>query len=282
MRRSLLPFLAAAVVSTAGPAAAQSLAFVEASSELDNGRPRSYAYNLVDGKDTTAWCSKPNPGAEKITFGFTKRATVTEIGVVVGAVKGGKIDKRRHRAAQIVVSDGRMERILPMRDEPGMQKVKLNPPAKGRMLVVEVRELHMGEAGTPVCVGEIFLKGGHVYTHSKIGREVRSLSTPARRMLHTWVDDVGAPERLLTFALNGKFYYEYTPLMEGKPIKLIGDWRASHRGLTLEWRGKKYHLKKRLTDIEGDFGASKQLTIQGKAPHSSLISDYQVAPPRLE
>jgi hypothetical protein len=279
MTARLVPFLALALLS-ASQAGAQSLAFVEASSELDDGKPRSYAYNLIDGKDTTAWCSKPNPGTERLVFGFTKRATVSEFGIVVGAIQGGKIDKRRHRAAEVVVSDGQVERILPMKDEPGLQKIKLNPPAKARMLVVEIRGLHDGEAGTPLCIGEIHLKGGRVYTGK--GKEVRSLPTPARRLLHSWVDDVGAPERTLIFGLDGKFRYEFTPLMEGKPRTIVGDWRAGSRTVTLEWRGKKYVMKKRLSKIDGDFGETQQMTLQGDAPHSSMNADYQIAPPQIE
>lgn len=279
MKTAFIPLLFAI---GALPAGAQSLAFVEASSELDDGRPRSYAYNLIDGKDTTAWCSKPSPSSSRLVFGFNKRATVTEIGIVVGAIKGGKLDKRRMRAKELVVSDGQVERTLPLTDTPGMQKIKLNPPATARMLVVEIRDFYAGDSGTPLCIGEIHLKGKRVYTHSKIASEVRALPTPARRMLHAWVDDPGAPERSLVLSLNGNFYYEYRPLMEGKPVKIVGKWKANHRNLTLEWRGKKYKLRKRLTETEGDFGASQQLSLQGDAPHSSMNTDLQIAPANLD
>lgn len=271
----------AALVSTG--AHAQALAYIEASSELDDGKPASFAYNLVDGKDTTAWCTKPNPaGEDRLVFGFTKSATISELGMVVGAVKGGKLDKRRHRAREVVISDGRVERIIPMKDTHELQVVKLDPPAKGRMIVVQIRQTYEGEPGTPLCVGEIHLKGRRAHTGAELARQVRSLPTPARRMLHSWVDAVDAPERSLQFALDGTFSYDYTPFIEGKPVRLRGKWKASHRALTLEIGSKSYHLKKVLSRIEGENGTSEQLTLSGDGPHPSLNHAFVIAPPTME
>lgn len=275
--------VAAVTAAFAAPGArAQSLAYIEASAELDDGKPASFAYNLVDGKETTAWCGKPNPSGERLVFGFTKPATVSEIGFVVGAVKSGKLDTRRHRAREVMISDGRVERTLPLKDSHELQKVKLDPPAKGRMIVVEVRETYAGEPGTPVCIGEIHMKGGRNYTGGDLARQVRSLPTPARRMLHSWVDAVDAPERSLLFSLDGTFSYDYTPLMEGKPVRLRGKWKASHRAVTLEIGSKSYHLKKVLSKIDGDEGLSEQLTLSGEGPHSSLNHAFVIAPPTME
>lgn len=275
--------VAAVVAALASPdARAQALAYIEASAELDDGKPATFAYNLVDGKDTTAWCGKPGASGERFVFGFTKPATVQELTVVAGAVKGGALDKRRQRVRELIVSDGRVERIIPMKDTHEPQVVKLDPPAKGRMIVVRIGQTYPGEPGTPVCVGEIQMKGGRDYTGGDLAKQVRSLPTPARRMLHSWVDAVDAPERSLQFALDGTFSYDYTPLIEGKPVRLRGKWKASHRALTLEIGAKSYHLKKVLSQIEGDEGASEQLTLTGDGPHPSLNHSFVVAPPTME
>jgi hypothetical protein len=264
-------------------ALAGNLAFLEASSELDDGRPRSYVYKLIDGKETTAWCSKPNAeGGETITLGFLKPDKVRELTVVVGAVRGGKLDKKRARAKLLSVSDGQMEQQFPLDDSAKPQKLKLNPPAKGRMIVVRIDEIYPGEPGSELCMGQMTIKGRAVYGGDNTGREVRSLPTPARRMLHQWVDEPSAPERTLILGLDGTFRYEFVPLMEGRPVKLVGKWRAGHRSLTLETRGKKYVLKKRLTEVENDYGKSQQMTLQGDAPHSSLNADFVIAPATLE
>ncbi len=281
LRGALGVALACSALGASG-AHAQALAYIEASSELDDGKPASFAYNLVDGKDTTAWCAKPGAGENRLLFGFTKPAAISEIGVIVGAVKAGAVDKRRQRARKIVVSDGRIERILPMKDSHEMQKVKLDPPAKGRMITVEVRETYPGEPGTPVCLGEVHLKGRRDYTGGGLAKQVRSLPTPARRLLHAWVDEVSAPERSLLFALDGTFTYDYTPFIEGKPVRLRGKWRASHRALTLEIGPRSYHLRKVLSKIDGDEGVSEQLTLSGEGPHPSLNHAFVVAPPTME
>lgn len=278
------PLGAAAVVAAlASPNAwAQSLAYVEASAELDDGKPATFAYNLVDGKDTTAWCGKPNPGGERLVFGFTKPATITEIALVGGAVKGGQLDKRRHRAREVVVSDGRVERVIAMKDSAELQAVKLEPPAKGRMIVVEFRQTYPGEPGTPLCVAEIQMKGSRNFTGGDLAKQVRSLPTPARRLLHSWVDAVDAPERSLQFALDGTFTYDYTPFIEGKPVRLRGKWRATQRTVSLEVGGKSYNLQKVLSQIQGESGSSEQLTLSGEGPHPSLNHAFVIAPPTME
>ena len=81
-----------ALLAWAAPSAAN-IAFVEASSELDEGRPATYGYNLVDGKDTSAWCSQEQPNNEAVMIGFDRRVKITKVGVIVGALKGGKIDQ---------------------------------------------------------------------------------------------------------------------------------------------------------------------------------------------
>jgi hypothetical protein len=281
-----LAIAVATVVSPAalwpGAARADVLAYVEASSELDDGKPSTFAYNLIDGKDTTMWCSKPGPTGGRLVFGFTDVVTINEIGIVVGAVKGGKLDTRRHRAKEIVVSDGRMERILKMKDVAELQVVKLEPPAKARMIVVEIRDTFAGEPGTPVCLGEVHLKGSRVFTHGDLSRQVRALPTPARRLLHAWVDQVDAPERSLLFALDGTFIYDYTPLLEGRPVKVRGKWRAGHTSLTLEVGSKSYTMQKRLSKVESGDGTSEQLALSGEGPHPSMSAEFQVAPPTME
>lgn len=271
----------AAALSSTG-ANAQALAYIEASSELDDGKPATFAYNLVDGKDTTAWCGKPGARGERLVFGFTKSATITELGVVAGAVKGNEVDKRRHRARQVVVSDGRVERVIPLKDTHELQAVKLEPPAQGRMIVVEVRETYPGEPGTPVCLGEIQMKGARDFTGGDLAKQVRALPTPARRLLHSWVDAVDAPERSLQFALDGTFTYDYTPFIEGKPVRLQGKWKASQRTVTLEVGGKTYNLQKVLSQIQGENGSSEQLTLSGDGPHPSLNHAFVIAPPTME
>lgn len=268
----------------AAPAAATSLAYVESSSELDDGAPATYGYNLVDGNENTAWCSRPGPGSAspEFVFGFAQPVTLKEVGLIAGAIKSGALDKERARARQVALSDGRVEVTLPLRDTAELQHLKLATPVKGRMFVLRIQDTYAGGPGSPTCMAEVQLRGAQAYTGGTIGGQVRALPIPARRLLHAWVDEVSAPERSLVLAVDGTFAYDFTPLIEGKPAKLRGRWRANQRTLTLEVGGKSYAMRKVLSEIETEDARGEQLTLSGEGPHPSLNASFVIAPPVFE
>lgn len=272
-----------AAASSATTARAEDVAFVEPTSELDDGRPASYVWNAIDGKDTTAWCSKQNPEGEALAFGFDAPVTVTQVGVVVGAVKSGDLDKARKRARLVYVSDQQQRREVTFKDEPGLQMVDLPSPAKGQRIVVEFAQFYEGGSpGAPVCVGEVVLKGkGGAMSGDRTGAKLRGLNTPSRRLLHEWLDDPSAPSKTLVFNLDGTFTYKYTPLLEGKPAKVRGKWIASGGSVTLEAGGKSYPMKTQLTAIDEGDGKTQQLTLSGEGPHAQIAGDYKLAPLKL-
>jgi hypothetical protein len=269
--------LFAALLLGAGGASAEALAFVKASSELDDGRPRSYAFNLVDGKPTTSWCAKPTDGELKIVFGFKKAMKVTRLSVVAGSVRGKAFDARRKHARVLGVNDGNHMREIKLTEQVGAQTVTLDPPVEGRQFAVTVLNARGGEG--PVCLGEITIKSTRgQLSGPSVGTKVRGLSTPARRMVHRWVDNVDAPERTLLLALDGTFTYRFEPLLEGKPVTLRGKWRGSHRWLKLEMGSKSFAMKKKMTRIDDGDQQLVQLSLKGKAPHPSLVSEFSPAP----
>jgi hypothetical protein len=278
------PMLLALVTTVASAAAlAEDVAFVEPTSELDDGRPASYVWNAIDGKDTTAWCSKQNPEGEALAFGFDAPVTVTQIGVVVGAVKGSELDKARKRARLVYVSDQQQRREVTFKDEPGLQMVDLPSAAKGQRIVIEFAQFYEGGSpGAPVCVGEIVLKGkGGAMSGERTGTKVRGLNTPSRRILHEWLDDPSAPSKMLIFNLDGTFTYKFTPLLEGKPAKVRGKWIATAGSVTLDVGGKTFSMKTQLTAIDEGDGKTQQLTLSGEGPHSQMAGDYKLAPLKL-
>lgn len=278
------PFTAVLIATVAASsAAAEDVAFVEPTSELDEGRPASYVWNTIDGKDTTAWCSKQNPEGEALAFGFDKPVAVTQIGIVVGAVKAGELDKARKRARLVYVSDQQQRREVTFKDEPGLQFVDLPSPAKGQRIVVEFAQFYEGASpGAPICIGEVVLKGkGGAMSGERTGTKVRGLNTPSRRILHEWLDDPSAPSKTLVFNLDGTFAYNFTPLLEGKPAKVRGKWIATAGTVTLEVGGKTFPLKTQLTAIDEGDGKTQQLTLAGDAPHPSMVGDYRLPPLKL-
>lgn len=275
--------LAVPLAVASAPAAAEDIAFVEASSERDDGRPATNMYNAVDGKDTTAWCTKGDDREPVLSFGFDQPVTVTHIGLVVGAVKGGNLDRSTRRARVVTVGDVEHRVEAKFRDEAALQVLELSPPAKGRRIVVEFPGVYDGQGDdAPLCIAEVVLKtGGRELTGNQIATKLRALNTPSKRLLHEWLDDVSAPQRTLLFNVDGTFTYRYEPLLEGKPARLRGKWTAVDRAITLEWGGKSFRLKSRLTKIDEGDGSTVELVVAGEPPHPSMAATYRPAPSRL-
>lgn len=267
----------------AAPAAAEDMAFVEASSELEEGRPATSVYNVADGKDTTAWCSGKDDQKATLSFGFDQPVVVTHIGLVVGEVKGGAIDKQNRRARIVFVGDAEHRVEAKFRDEPNMQILELTPPAKGRRIMVEFPGVYDGaRPDAPLCVSEVQLKSKELaLTGDRIAGKVRALNTPSKRLLHEWLDDPSAPQRTLLFNVDGTFSYKFEPILEGKPVKLRGKWTAVDRSIVLESGGKSFRVQSRLTKIDDGDEHTVELVLDGDPPTPSMAATYRPAPLRL-
>lgn len=282
--RRLSCLLLVACTTGAASALAEDIAFVEPSSELDDGKPATNVWNAVDGKDTTQWCAKADQGGSAIlSFGFDQPVTVSHIGLVVAAPKGETLDKQNKRARVITVGDIEHRVEARFKDAPGMQVLELSPPVKGQRIVVEVLETSDGASpNAPLCIAEVLLKkGGTGMTGAQIATKLRSLNTPAKRLLHEWLDDPSAPTRTLLFNVDGTFLYKFEPLLEGRPAKLKGKWTAWDKGIKLETLGKTFTVSSRVTKVDEGGEPTVELVISGDAPHSSMAATFRPAPKRL-
>jgi hypothetical protein len=277
--------VALGVTLFAAPAFAEDIAFVEASSELDDGKPATNAYNAVDGKPTTHWCTKKGEDAMHgaLSFGFDSPVTVTHIGLVVGATKGEAVDKGMKRANTVYVADVEHRVEARFKDESAMQILELQPPAKGKRIVVEFAGVYNGAAGdAPLCISEVVLKGkGVEMTGEKIATKYRALNGPQKKLLHEWLDDVSAPQRNLLFNVDGTFIYTFEPLLEGKKAKVRGKWQAGNTTITFDVGGKTTTVKYRLTKLDEGDGQTVEMVIEGDPPHPSMAATFRPAPARL-
>ena len=264
----------------AASAAAEELAFVEATTELDDGKLSSTPYNVVDGSNASVWCSKRSPDSEVLSFGFEKAATITQVSVVIADAPGDKLDKTRRRAHVVVISDGETKRELQLKDIAGAQSIELSPPAKGTHVTFEFKEMYDGAVdNAPLCVAEVGLKSrDHSLTPSSAGTKAKALSSAERKLLHAWVDDVSAPSKTFVFNLDGTFAFRFEPLMEGKPVRVRGKWTAGDRSVTLDWNGKTYPLKARLTKVDEGEAHTVELALSGEAPVTTMIGELRPAP----
>ncbi|MDP2343387.1 MAG: hypothetical protein Q8O67_20685 [Deltaproteobacteria bacterium] len=273
--------LSSVVVAGFASAAAASPAFIEATSELDEGKPATAMWNVVDDSVNTVWCShKETDGKQAINFTFEDSVTVTHIGLMFPHAKDGAVDKTNKRPKIVFVADVGHRVEAKFKDTPDMQVLELTPPAKGNRVVVEFDETWPGVAAdAPICVAEVVLKNKNKELSSELAAKARGMNTPARKLLHQWHDDLSAPTRTLLFNVDGTFHYRFTPLLDDqKPAKVKGKWSAGASTLNLEVGGKSYSLQTRLTKIDDGDDPHTELALSGEAPHPSMIETFKPAP----
>ncbi len=272
----------ALAVATSAPAWAEDVGFIEASSELDDGKPATNAYNAADGKDTTAWCAKKSDRSPFLSFGFDQPVTITHIGLIVGRLKGTALDTSTKRARVVILGDLKHRVEARFKDKAEMQTLELSPPAHGTRIVVDFPNSYDGATpDAPLCISELVLKHNNsTMTGASVAAGLRALNTPEKRLLHRWLDDPSAPQRTLTFNVDGTFTYRFDPLLEGKPSHFRGKWSATGHSVVFTLGDKSWRMSSRLTRLEGDT-ATVELTLEGDGPNPSMAATFRPAPKTL-
>ena len=265
-------------INYALPAQAKNLAYVDWSRSM-NDDPKYSGYKAFDDQKKTAWCSGPDGVSDQLTAGFLGDQIVDEIGIIVGAVdKNGALDQSRARVRELRVSDGLTQQVLRFADKPGLQFVRINPALNAQRMTFTVEKVFFGERrSSPVCISSIVLrKSGSKLNGAKTAARIRSLKSNKQALLHLWVDSPGAPERYLTFSLDGRFSWVFAPILEGKPAKIKGHWnRKGDKLYLIPDHGKSASLKISLGRVADGDQIFQQLLIEGKAPHPSFSATYQ-------
>lgn len=277
--RFLMAFVAFTCVGF-GPdvATAGEVAYVEWSSSSSGEAPSDWGYNAFDGKAGSAWCSSGDPSGEMLTLGFIGAQQVDEIGIIVGALNAGKLDKSRSRVRELEISDGMTKQTLVFRDRSKMQTIKLRPALKSQKMTFTVTMMFAGERrSSPVCISEILLKSrSKEITGDTLGRSLRGVTGTKQKLLHLWIDQPGAPERYLTFGLDGSFLWVYEPILDGKRARISGKWQLSGSRLVLSpKRSKPVTLKVSHGRVADGDSVYNQLVLDGTGPHDSFPGTYQ-------
>jgi len=269
-------------VGLAGTAHAESPAFIESTSELDDGKPATSMWNVVDDNLGSVWCSSKGEGKQALNFTFEESVTVTHIGLLFPHAKADAtaVDKTNKRPKMVFVADTEHRVEAKFKDSTELQILELTPPARGRRVVVEFDEAWAGaSADAPYCVAEVVLKSKNKELTSELATKARAMNTPSRKLLHQWHDDLSAPTRTLIFNVDGTFRYTFVPLLDDlKPAKLRGRWSSGGNSVTLEVNGKSYTLQTRLTKIDDGDAPHTELSLSGDAPHPSMIETFKPAP----
>lgn len=266
--------------SADGRIAPGQLSYLHASSAENGDAPSTWGFNAVDGKNTTAWCTGgEDPVGQMVVLGFMQKETISSISVVAGQLRGGILDTGHARVRELQLNDGHEKRNITLADQAEPQELQLQPPMQVRQLALVVKDVYPAEGSNPsACLADVTLSHGKtLLTGESVARMARSLPRNKLSLVGVWIDDPSAPERFLTFSLDGTFAWRFEPLMEGSPVTLKGEWDLSGSRLTLKVKG---HPKPAVFKVERERvvtrkGAHEQLTLDGEDGHEKLAGEYR-------
>ncbi|MBU8897613.1 discoidin domain-containing protein [Corallococcus sp. M34] len=199
--------------------------------------PERYApANLLDGRDTTAWCSPGGSTAAPITIGFKEPVSVEEVRVYTGDGTSREAFKAHARAKKLVLTTTEDSRSLTVEDKRGLQPVPFNPPLVGSRFTLEVAERFRGaEDGAPVCVTDLVLYSGGKPLNGTFLAPRLKYDPAVTPFLGTWFGGMeGAPERFLSIFADGTWRFSLEPLEGGEHTVVTGTYIASGGRLTLD------------------------------------------------
>ncbi|MFH1810793.1 MAG: hypothetical protein ABIJ09_18770 [Pseudomonadota bacterium] len=265
-----------------GPVWAGEVAYVDwTRAESDDLKHSGYA--AFDGDESTAWCSGPDGVGDVLTLGFIGTQKVDEIGVIVGLLAKGELDKNSSRLRELEVSDGKTKQILVFKDKPTVQSIKIQPAQDSQRMTFSVANVFAGERrSSPVCITEIVLRHkGRALTGDVLKANIRGLNSTRQPLVHLWVDQPGAPERYLTLGMDGTFLWVHAPILEGKRVRLQGTWSASANKITFKASsGKSGTVTYRMDRVADGDNVFSQLVLEGEGLHEAFAATYQTTSKR--
>lgn len=218
--------MAAALLAPALALAAEPLAYVRASSQ--NGRSKSardhHPLNLLDDDQATVWCEGADGvgESEEIRFYFKKPQRIDRIVVAPALDSGRKVDVVR-------VSDGVSSVKIPISDL--IVEQPLRRPMRGKTFTVTIEQVGGPNANSALtddvaCLADVLLYQGKRLFGGRLPANKLRYNTMRDQVLGRWSGEpFGAPEKFLTFALDGTWEWNFEPLLEGTKERVTGEYR---------------------------------------------------------
>lgn len=273
MRRpSVLTFLLFLASASGALAAPPSVGYARAADylEKDSHPERYHPLNVLDGRDTTVWCAPEGQGSSPIIVGFKGVASVDEVRVYTGNGSDRASFKAYARAKKIALQGKDTARSFTVEDKRGSQTVPLNPPVSGGWLTLEVTETFPGsEPNAPVCLTDIvFYSEGKPLNGTRLAPKLKYDARTAP-LLGTWYGGLeGAPDRFLSFYVDGTYSFVHEPLNGEEPTSTTGAYTASSSRLNLDLPKKgKVALQYSREEAEGA-ADGYTLTLEGELPEA--------------
>jgi hypothetical protein len=238
-------FTAAATLLVAQSAfAAPAIGYAQASGYFKkDSRPTQYQpLNLLDGRETTAWCSPTSdPLSESLTFGFKGVALIDEVRIYTGNGFDQKTFAEFSRARKLSIRGPVGAQTLTISDQRGLQAVSLDQPMQGAQFTVEVLDQYpAADPESPVCITDIiFYSEGKPLNGPWLTQRLKFDKQQAP-YLGTWfAGPDGAPNRYLSFFFDGTYRMVFDPYDENVPDRVTtGTFDPSGGWMTLEIPGK--------------------------------------------
>jgi hypothetical protein len=267
-----LPFSALAAAPTVGYA--QATGYFKKDSHPALYQP----LNLLDGRDSTAWCSSgPDPLNDRLQFGFKEVVKIDEVRVYTGNGADDAAFRQFSRAKRFSFKSANVARAFTVADQRGLQAVTLDPPLSGATFSLEVLDQYPAEnPDSPVCVTDIiFYSAGKPLNGSWLTSKLKYDHARAQ-FLGTWYSGFeGAPERFLSFFFDGTYRLVHEPLDGTKASRtLAGQYEASLGHVALEIP----HDGKQTAKLVKDQNSRRALSFRGTELPEDLRAPFRDAP----
>ncbi len=255
--------IALCLLGTARTAAADSLAYVRASSQYAGDKnPATYhPINLLDDDPTTTWCAGGDGLGEgqEIRFYFKESQRIDRVVITPTPLSG-------RRVTGVKVSDGTNAINIELNDIIAQQPLKR--PMAGTTFVVSISQVSEAQKGSVLpdnvaCLADVLLFFKNKPFGGRTNAEKLKYDPHRDKLLGRWNGaPLGASERFLTFALDGSWDWSFIPILGGKNEKMAGEYRfrgnrlLMRRGETGRWAD--VNIKSHRVVIEpNDIGAPK-------------------------
>lgn len=252
-----------AVGGAAGPALADTLAYVRATSFAPHTDESKYhPLNLADDDPTTVWC-EGNDGrgeGEEVTYFFKRPQRIDRVIITPSPHSDPAIQSIRfsdgYRSVDLNVGDVVVEKSFA-------------PPMQGKEYTITITRVAPGTTG-PLrsCLADVMLYWKKRPFGGRTPPSALRYNRYQDRLLGVWNGGpMGAPEKTLTFALDGTWSWTYSPLMGGKSRKMSGEYR---------FRGNRLLMRKGETGRWSDMRFKWEDKKAAPNDPTSPLNDYRV------
>jgi hypothetical protein len=247
-----------------------------------DSRPTLYQpLNLLDAREVTAWCtSGADPLEDQLTFGFKGSVKIDEVRIYTGNGFDETAFQEFSRAKKLSLKGPSGGHQLNLRDQRGFQSVQIRPALQGAQFSLEVLDQFAAEdPEAPVCLTDVvFYSDGKPLNGPWLTQKLK-YDRQRAPLLGTWFAGYeGAPDRFLSFYIDGTYRYVYAPYDQPEKEKIFsGTYDVSGSRLVLQVPGKGKVSARMTRATAEDSETQHTLSLEGdlSADFNHTFRDFQ-------